>query len=224
MDFDKVFVMEETKYFAIGKGIYRASKRMFDIFCSIVGLFILIPIAIITKIAFILKRDFESIWFKQERIGQNGKLFNLYKFRSMCKDADLVLEQILENDLEMSNEYKINKKLMNDPRITSVGKILRKTSLDEIPQFINVFKGNMSLIGNRPYLPREKQDMGVYYETIVATKPGITGYWQTHGRSDVTFVERLELEKYYSLNYNAKMDIKIFFKTIAQVIKKDGAK
>ena len=104
-------------------------------------------------------------------------------------------------------------KLKNDPRITKIGKLLRKTSLDELPQLINVVKGEMSLIGNRPYLPREKEDMGKSYEEIIKTKPGITGYWQVKGRSNITFKERLKLESYYSNNANLLLDIKIFFLT-----------
>ena len=121
-----------------------------------------------------------------------------------------------ENE-DLKKEYKTNKKLKNDPRITKIGKIIRHCSIDEMPQFINIFKGNMSLIGNRPYLPREKDDMGMYYTHIIKTKPGLTGYWQTSGRSNTTFEQRLGLESYYSNHQTFKLDIRIFFKTFSVV-------
>ena len=114
-------------------------------------------------------------------------------------------------------------KLKNDPRITNVGKFIRKTSIDELPQLINVLKGDMSLIGNRPYLPREKEDMSTFYNDIIKTKPGITGYWQVSGRSNVTFEERCKLESYYSNNFNFLLDLKIFFLTFYVVIFSKGA-
>ena len=118
----------------------------------------------------------------------------------------------------MKNEYQRNKKLKHDPRVTKIGKFLRKTSLDELPQLINVLKGDMTLIGNRPYLPREKADMGLFYKQIIKTKPGITGFWQTNGRSDVSFEKRLRLESWYSNHYNFKLDAKIFKDTFGVVL------
>ena len=126
--------------------------------------------------------------------------------------------------LLVAQEYNKNKKLKDDPRVTKIGKLIRKLSIDEFPQFINVFLGEMSLIGNRPYLPREKQDMGNYYEDIIKTKPGLTGYWQVSGRSNTSFDERLKLEKEYSDEAGLKLDIKIFFKTFAVVLFGKGAK
>ena len=204
--------------------MYLIIKRIFDIVCAFIGCLFLLPVAIIVKISYILNKDYDSIFFKQQRIGKDGKLFNFYKFRSMVPNADEVLFKLLETDEEAANEYKINKKLENDPRITKMGKILRKTSIDELPQLINILKGDMSLIGNRPYLLREKEDMGNYYNDILKTKPGLTGYWQVSGRSDTTFEERLILEKYYSNHNSLKLDIKIFFKTFSVVLLKKGSK
>lgn len=215
--------LEETQYLHIKKYIYLGVKRLFDIVLSLIGCIFLLPIALIVKISYILNKDYESIFFSQDRIGKNGKTFKFYKFRSMVVDADKVLEELLKNDKEAKKEYKLNKKLKNDPRITKMGKILRKTSLDELPQLINVLKGDMSLIGNRPYLPREKEDMGIYYDTILKTKPGLTGYWQVNGRSNTTFEERLKLEEYYSNHASLKMDIKILFKTVYVVLFHKGA-
>jgi len=203
--------------------LYLFVKRVFDIFVGLIGLILLIPVSIIIKIVSICSGDFKSIFFTQKRIGKNGKEFNFYKFRSMVPNADEILFKMLEENKEAAEEYRINKKLKNDPRITKVGKIIRKTSIDELPQLLNVLLGNMSLIGNRPYMPREKEDMGKYFDDIVKTKPGITGYWQTSGREDVTFKKRLELESYYSNHCNILLDIKIFFKTFKAVFGGHGA-
>ena len=202
---------------------YLAIKRLFDILVGLIGLILLIPISLIIKIVSICCGDFGSIFFTQERIGKNGKEFKFYKFRSMVPNADEVLFDMLKKDKKIAAEYKKNKKLKDDPRITKIGKILRRTSIDELPQLINVLIGNMSLIGNRPYLPREKEDMGEYYQEIIKTKPGVTGYWQVSGRKDVSFNKRLELESYYSNNRSLKLDVKIFFKTFGAVIGGHGA-
>lgn len=197
---------------------YFVFKRIFDIVCSVIGIVFLLPIIIIVKIISILTGDFESIFFTQIRIGQYGKEFKFYKFRTMVPNADKILEEMLKKDKKLAKEYKENKKLKNDPRITKLGRLLRKLSLDELPQMINILKGDMAMIGNRPYLPREKEDMGEYFDLIVSTKPGLTGYWQTNGRSDVSFKKRLELESEYSRIYSLKLDIKIFFKTFIIVL------
>ena len=201
----------------------RMIKRGFDIVASFFGLIILSPLLIGTIIAIRLESKGKAI-FTQERIGKDGKLFKFYKFRSMVTNADEILEKMLKEDTEQTREYKLNKKLTDDPRVTKVGKFIRKTSIDELPQLINVLKGDMSLIGNRPYLPREKEDMGTYFNDIVKTKPGITGLWQVSGRSNTTFEERLKLEQEYSNTCSIKLDIKIFFKTIKVVLAMCGAK
>lgn len=203
--------------------MYFFTKRLFDIFVGLIGLIVLIPLIIIIKLVSICNGDFNSIFFAQNRIGKDGKEFKFYKFRSMVPNADEVLFKMLEEDKEVAKDYKINKKLKDDPRITKIGKILRRTSIDELPQLLNVLKGDMSLIGNRPYLPREKEDMGEYFDDIVKTKPGITGYWQVSGRENVTFENRLKLESYYSNNYSIGLDIKIFFKTFKAVFGGHGA-
>jgi undecaprenyl-phosphate galactose phosphotransferase len=140
----------------------------------------------------------------------------------MVPNADEVLKELLK-DPKIKKEYKKNMKLKNDPRITKIGKVIRKTSIDELPQLVNVLKGEMSLIGNRPYLPREIDDMGEYYDEIIKTKPGITGYWQVSGRSKISFEDRCKLESYYSNNLNLLLDIKIFFLTFYVVFKNEGA-
>lgn len=225
MDDSKAITSEDySTLLKIKKIIYLIWKRIGDILVSLVGLVFLIPIAIVIKIAYICTGDFHKIIFVQDRIGKNGKHFKFYKFRSMVPNADEVLFKTLAKDEKLAEEYSMNKKLKNDPRITKIGRIIRKFSIDEMPQFINVFLGDMSLIGNRPYLPREKKDMGKHYDEIIKTKPGLTGYWQVSGRNDVTFKRRLELEAYYSKHAGFKMDIKIFFKTFKVVLFGKGAK
>jgi len=202
---------------------YVCSKRTFDVLVSIFGMLWLLPLALIIKVMYVCTGDFASIFYKQERIGLRGKIFMLYKFRTMKPNADAILASLLESDEALRLEYEENKKMKNDPRITKAGKIVRKFSLDEFPQFINIFKGDMSLVGNRPYLPREKEDMGSYYHFIIRTKPGLTGYWQVNGRSNTTFLNRLRMEKKYSNIQSFGLDMKIIFKTLVQLFKRDGA-
>ena len=211
------------KFHKTRKYLYKTLKRTIDILAGLVGCVLLIPIAIVVKLVALKNGDHDSIFFKQARIGKNGKYFNMYKFRSMIPNADEVLKEYLKENKEAAKEYKKMKKLKNDPRITKMGKILRKTSLDEVPQFINLLKGDMSLIGNRPYLPREIEDMGESYDYIIQTKPGLTGLWQCTLRSNASFEERLRLESYYSTHVYPMTDFKIFFKTFKSVFKKDGA-
>lgn len=200
---------------------YLIIKRLFDLVGALIGLILLSPLFILITILIKLE-DKGSAFFVQERIGKQGNLFKLYKFRSMVHNADEILEEMLK-DPKIRKEYKKKMKLTPDPRITKIGNVIRKTSIDELPQLINVLKGEMSLIGNRPYLPREKKDMGQYYIDIIKTKPGLTGYWQVNGRSKTTFEERCKLERYYSNNLSLLLDIKIFFKTFYVVLKRRGA-
>lgn len=213
------FVSKDFKH-----NVYLFVKRFADIVISLIGCLFLLPIAFVIKICNLITGDRHPIILSQKRIGKDGKEFNFYKFRSMIPNADEVLFKLLEMNEERRKEYELNKKLENDPRITKVGKFIRKTSIDELPQLINILKGDMSLIGNRPYLPREKDDMGKYFKDIVKTKPGLTGYWQVNGRSETSFGERLALEKYYSRHASLKLDINIFFKTFYVVLSHKGSK
>ena len=199
-------------------------KRIIDVVGALVGVVALIPLTIIIYITrIVLKENDGPIFYDQLRIGKDGKVFKMYKYRSMVIGADEKLFKYLEENEEARKEYKEYKKLKDDPRITKIGKFLRKTSLDEFPQFINVLKGDMSLVGPRPYLPREKEDMGEYYTYIIKSRPGITGYWQIAGRSDVTFDDRLKMDYDYNKNSSLKNDLKILVKTVLNVMKKEGA-
>ena len=212
----KAQILKNTIYFFV--------KRVFDLIGSIIGVLFLIPITILVKIAFMLTGDFHTIFYNHERIGKNGRLFKLYKFRSMIPNADEELKRILKEDKKLAKEYKLNKKMDNDPRVTKVGKFIRRFSIDELPQLINILFGQMSFIGNRPYLPREKEDMGKYYDDIVKTKPGLTGFWQVSLRSRGTFEQRLKMEQFYSNNFGLRFDASIFFKTFGVVLGTKGAK
>lgn len=195
-------------------------KRSVDILAGICGLVILVPLTIAIWVARkILKEDDGPIFYDQLRFGKDGKQFKIYKFRSMVTDADKVLNEYLASNPEAMAEYKEYKKLKEDPRVTRIGDFIRRTSLDEFPQLINVLKGEMTLVGPRPYLPREKEDMGIYYKYIVEMKPGVTGYWQTSGRNDVSFDRRLKMDYEYRMNHNLMEDIKIFFKTFSCILK-----
>ena len=198
-------------------------SRGIDIVGALCGITILLPIVIGVWIANIITKNSGPIFYNTERIGKDGKTFKMYKFRSMVVGADEILKEYLANNPEARKEYKKYKKLKNDPRITKVGEFIRKTSLDEFPQFINVLKGDMSLVGPRPYMPKEKDDMGIYYSYIVKVKPGVTGFWQITGRSDVTFEDRLNMDYNYVKVQNLKLDIKLLLKTMVKVVKKEGA-
>ncbi len=205
------------------KRIERGLKRGMDILGGICGTLMLIPLTIIVWIANKKNKDNGPIFYTQTRIGKDGKLFKMYKYRSMVVGADEILETYLKENEEARKEYKEYKKLKNDPRITKIGKILRKTSLDEFPQFINVLKGDMSLVGPRPYLLREKEEINGFFKYITSCKPGITGLWQTRGRSNTTFTDRLTMDMEYYHNHSLKQDIKLIYKTVRNVVKKEGA-
>lgn len=203
--------------------IDRFFKRSLDICAGIMGVILLGPITLWVKIKTINSGDHEPIIFSQERIGYHGKKIKVYKYRSMVANAEQLLEELMEEDPKIKKEYLENKKLKNDPRITPVGKFLRKSSLDEFPQFINVLKGEMSFVGPRPYLLREQEDMGIYYDSIVECRPGITGMWQANGRSDVGFDERCKLDDYYYRNWSMWLDLTIIYKTIKSVVYGKGS-
>lgn len=206
------------------KILYRATKRMIDIIGAIVGIIFLIPTTIAVCLARkISKEDKGPVFYEQLRYGKNGKVFRLYKFRSMCIGADEKLKKYLEENEEIRKEFQKTHKLQNDPRITKIGNFLRKTSLDELPQVINILKGEMSFVGPRPVVEKEVEDYGKNKDKFLSVKPGLTGYWQVNGRSNTTYEERMEMELYYVDNCSLWLDIKIFFKTFITVFKKEGA-
>lgn len=215
---------QEKNVHRINKIIYRAIKRTFDIIGSLIGMVILVPaIAIIYVARKILKEDNGPLFYEHLRYGKNGKMFRMYKFRSMCMNADKKLKEYLAENEDAKKEFSENQKLKNDPRITKLGNFLRKTSLDELPQMINILKGEMSFVGPRPVIEEEIEKYGKNKEKFLSVKPGLTGYWQVNGRSNTTYEERMEMELYYVDNCSLWLDIKIFFKTFITVFKKEGA-
>ncbi len=199
-------------------------KRIIDIVGSIVGIILLIPLTIIVAIANALsKSDNGPIFYLQERLGKNGKKFKMFKYRTMVVDAEDKINEIIKNDEELKKEWEDSRKLKNDPRITKIGKILRKTSLDEFPQFINVLIGNMSLVGPRAVVDDEIEKFGKQKDKVLSVKPGITGNWAVNGRSDTTYEERVALEAEYVDKFSIWFDIKILLKTFSAVLKKEGA-
>ena len=219
-DNNKVLEQKEKKTF--NEITYSFLKRTVDITASAAALLLLSPVFLVTSLA--IRKDSDGpAMFTQKRIGKDGKLFEIYKFRTMVPDADKKLFELLDKDEKAREEYKVNKKLKHDPRITKVGNFLRKTSIDELPQLINVLKGDMSLVGPRPYLPREIDDMGSYYDTIIESKPGITGLWQVSGRSNTTFEERLHFDKEYNEKKSFTYDMGLLVKTVGSVVKGEGA-
>lgn len=203
--------------------LYRFVKRTFDIIISLLSIILLSPIFLI--IAILIKVDSKGpVIFKQKRIGKNGQDIYIYKFRSMIVNAEEVLEKLMKKNKNIRDEYKINKKLQNDPRITKIGNFLRKTSLDELPQLLNILIGDMSFVGPRPYLHREIPDMENHYNEIIQMTPGLTGLWQVSGRSDISFKNRCLLDSSYYHIKGLKTDIKILVKTFEVVLLKKGAK
>ena len=224
MDDSSVLTKEDyALFFKIRKGMYFIIKRVFDLICSILGIILIIPITIIVKLIYVCTGDFYSIIIKQERIGKNGKPFKFYKFRSMIPHADEALKEILK-DPKYKKEWDLNQKLENDPRITKIGKLLRKTSVDELLQFINVFLNDMSLIGPRPLVRGELDAHNGNHEIYERVKPGITGWWACNGRSATTYAKRLKLEYFYVEHCSLWLDIKCIFLTFKVVITKSGAK
>lgn len=220
--FDEKFMLIKVRN-NLARNINKLIKLIFDL---IVGLLIcILVIPIIIACAIWVKLDSKGpVFYNAKRIGKNGKEFTCYKFRSMYTNGDELLKQYLAENLVAKKEWDEFQKLHNfDPRVTKAGKIMRKTSLDELPQILNVLKGEMSLVGPRPYLPREKEMMGSFYNIIISTVPGITGYWQVNGRSDVTFEDRLKMDDWYVRNWSVWIDVILLIKTIKVVIFNKGA-
>lgn len=204
--------------------IYISFKRIMDFIIGFLGtIFIVLPSCLIIFIIYKIKGYKGSIFFTQYRAGLGGKKFKIIKFRSMVENA----EEILELNEELYEKYKKNSyklPLDEDPRLTNIGDFIRKTSIDELPQFINLLLGDMSLIGPRPILDNELDEYTEEERRILlSVRPGITGIWQVSGRSDVFYPERCEMELYYPKNQSFLLDIKIIFLTIKQVLTREGA-
>jgi len=188
---------------------YELTKRSLDIFGSIVGLILFIPLFLLIIILIKIEEPKGSIFFSQTRVGKDGKEFEMYKFRSMVIGAEQKLEKLLKHNEINGAMFKMK----NDPRITRVGKLIRKTSIDELPQLWNVLKGDMSLVGPRPPLLREVAEYNMYHKQRLLVIPGCTGLWQVSGRNKLNFEEMVQLDLAYIKNKNIILDLKIIFKT-----------
>ncbi len=206
---------------SVKKIIYLTIKRLFDICVGFAGLILVLPIMLLVKIANVCTGDFGPLFFKHKRIGKNGETIYLYKFRSMVVNAEDLIKTFTP---EQKEEYEQNYKLNHDPRITRVGKILRITSIDELPQLLNILKGDMSLIGPRPLVEGEIEKYGKNKNKLLSVTPGVTGWWACNGRSCRTYEDRINLELYYVDHMSLWLDIKIMFKTVIEVLKGHGAK
>ncbi len=200
----------------------RLAKFIFDYTLTLLGTILISPLFLIIAIA--IKLDSKGpVIFAQERIGRGGKTFNCYKFRSMWQDAEERLTQILANNPELEKEWNTFHKMKNDPRITRIGRFLRATSLDELPQLFNILKGEMSLVGPRPCYESELVNYGALVNDYFAVRPAITGLWQTSGRSSLDFSDRVRLDTWYAKNWTLWLDIIILWRTVKVVLGRDGA-
>ena len=197
-------------------------KNIFDYLTALSLILIFSPLLILLYSIVYFSTNGHPL-FKHRRIGLNGKKFNVYKFRTMYIDADKKLEELLEENEESRIEWENDFKLKDDPRITKIGTFLRKTSLDELPQLINVLQGKMSLIGPRPIIDQEIIKYGEYFDYFTAIKPGITGLWQVSGRNDIDYDERVQLDVWYVRNWSINLDIQILLKTVLVVIGRKGS-
>ncbi len=198
---------------------YKFIKRFLDIMLALVGMIVLSPVFLIIALAIKLESK-GPVFFKHTRIGKDGKIIKIYKFRSMVDNAEDLIKSFTP---EQMKEYKENYKLSNDPRVTKVGKFIRKTSLDELPQLINILKGDLSIIGPRPVVAEELKRYGSNIEKFLSVTPGLTGFWAANGRSCTSYEQRMQMELFYIDNLSLKLDVKVFFKTIEAVIKREGA-
>ena len=196
---------------------YKVLKRCLDILFSFFLIIFLIPLFLI--IGIVIKFNSKgTIIYSQKRIGKKNKPFACYKFRTMHPQAKYLLKKILLQNPNFRNEFENTRKITNDPRITNIGKFLRFTSLDELPQIFNVLKGEMSFIGPRPIVKSEIKKYGKNFKKAFSVKPGISGLWQVSGRNKLSYNKRIELDIFYSENMNLLLDIKIFIKTIIVIL------
>ncbi|MGG0471983.1 sugar transferase [Priestia aryabhattai] len=201
------------------KKVYLFSKRFLDIVLSLIGLIFLLPVFILVAICIKIEDKNGPVFFSQTRVGKNQSEFTMYKFRSMVSNAEELLENLLEHNETTGAMFKMK----NDPRVTRIGSFIRKTSIDELPQLINVLKGEMSLVGPRPPLKREVEVYTKYQKQRLLVQPGCTGLWQVSGRSNIGFEEMVELDLKYIGERSILTDIILIVKTVLLVFNKTGA-
>lgn len=198
------------------------SKRIADIVIALSGIVLLAPLLIICFIATVVSSPGSAL-FRHRRVGFNGKCFDCLKFRTMATDSSERLRQLLESDPVVAAEWATNRKLRHDPRVTAIGDILRKSSLDELPQLFNVLRGEMSIVGPRPITDEELLRYASSIDAYLACRPGITGLWQVSGRSSTTYNKRVACDTFYARNWSMTLDAKILIVTIPSLLLTDSA-
>jgi exopolysaccharide production protein ExoY len=197
-----------------------ASKRALDIAVALSAIIAVLPLCLLVW-AVIRCTSKGSPLFVQQRVGLGGRMFPCFKFRTMAPDADVLLQEYLAKEAQAASEWHKTQKLMKDPRVTRLGRVLRKTSIDELPQLINVLRGEMSCVGPRPILPEELKRYGRHLESYLSTRPGLTGMWQVSGRGKVSYEERVALDHRYVSGWSLLLDLKILVKTIVVLARID---
>lgn len=219
-EFDEVAIaIDFSEVLAKESILYSVTKRLIDIVGSLCGIILLSPLFLIVAILIKLEDPKGKVFFAQERNGKYPKTFKMYKFRSMVHNAEDLLKDLMDRNEQTGPVFKIN----DDPRITKVGKFIRKTSIDELPQLFNVLKGDMSLVGPRPAIPREVEQYNSYQMQRLAVKPGLTCIWQVSGRNNIGFDEWVEMDIEYIKTRNLWLDIKLIFKTVGVLFGDDNA-
>jgi len=202
-------------------GVAAVLKRVLDVAGAVVLAVVFSPL--IVTIVFLMRRDGTSVIYRHRRVGRGGEMFSCLKFRTMVPNADQILRGLLEKDPELRAEWIRDHKLRHDPRVTRLGRFLRRTSLDELPQLLNVLRGEMSLVGPRPVVREELLRYGQNVDTYLSARPGITGLWQVTGRNDTDYRRRVVLDTYYVHNQNLFLDVYILAKTTGVVLRGNGA-
>lgn len=219
LEMQKIEATIDNSLYMKPKPVYSFIKRICDIINSLLGIIVLSPLMLIIGILVKLTSK-GPVFYKHKRVGKNAKPFNMLKFRTMKWDNRPIEEQLNEEQLR---QFYTNFKVENDPRITKLGRILRKTSLDELPQLFNIFVGQMSVVGPRPIIGIESEKYGLTRDVLLSVRPGLTSYWACHGRSNVNYNERINMELYYVKHRSLWMDIKLIFQTVGAVFRHEGA-
>jgi exopolysaccharide production protein ExoY len=207
---------------SLSRPVGMSPKRLADTVLAITGIVLFAPLLIICFLATVVMSPGPAL-FRHKRVGFNGKHFDCLKFRTMVTDASARLQCLLESDPSAADEWAVNRKLKRDPRVTAIGAILRKTSLDELPQLFNVLKGEMSIVGPRPVTGEELERYATSVRAYLACRPGITGLWQVSGRSATTYDKRVACDTFYVQNWSMALDVKILIVTIPSLLFSDGA-
>lgn len=213
-----LYSRRELQSICSGRSLYRFIKRICDVVLSAAALMILAPVFLM--VAFVIKlEDGGSVIYVQERTGHNGKVFRMYKFRSMCQDAEKIHKELLEQNEMDGPAFKMK----DDPRVTKIGRFIRRTSIDELPQLVNIVKGEMSIVGPRPLPTYEAEQCNEYQNQRLLVKPGLTCFWQCCGRNDIPFDEWIEMDLRYIREAGILTDFKLMIKTVGAVMRSDGA-